>query len=128
MTTPPPRPDGPDEGYYDSRAGASAYAPLVGTFGALAVTAIVVLFSTSKALSPTQLALATGLLAVGVFGSLAGSFGLAAIGAEQDPTANLPPAIMYVAVPVTTSVVSILGAFEVLAKVYIPSRRRCSSR
>jgi len=64
--------------------------------------------------------LATGLLVIGVFGSMLGAFGLAAIGAERDPTANLPPAVMYIAIPVAVSIISLFGAFEVLAKIYVP--------
>lgn len=113
------QPDGPDEGFYDARLGAAAYAPIVAAFGALAVTAIVVVFTVGNAASPARIALATGLLVVGVFGSLIGSFGLAAIGAEKDPTANLVPAIMFIAVPVALSIIAILGAFEVLARIYV---------
>lgn len=55
--------------------------------------------------------------------SLTGAIGLAAIGAEQDETANLPPAVMYIAVAVVVSIVSVLGAFEVLAAIYVPDSR-----
>ena len=56
---------------------------------------------------------------IGVFGSLIGAFGLAAIGAENDPTANLSAAVMFIAVPVVISILAILGAFEVLSVIYI---------
>ncbi len=36
---------GPDEGLYDTRVGAAGYSPIVASFGALAVTAIVVVFT-----------------------------------------------------------------------------------
>lgn len=118
-------PIGPDEGMYDARQGATAYAPIVGAFGALAVTAIVVVFtvSSSKQAPEPMVALCTGLLVIGVFGSLLGSFGLAALGAEKDPTANVAPAIMFVAIPVVLSIVAIFGAFEVLAAIYIPESK-----
>src|SRR4051812_28131439 len=103
-------PSGPDEGWYDLRKGASAYAPIVGSFGSLAVTAIVVVFTVSAGRIPqTQVALSTGLLVIGFFGSLLGAFGLAAIGAENDPTANLGAAIMFIAVPVVVSTTATLG-------------------
>lgn len=111
------------EGQYDLRAGAAGYAPIVGTIGALAVPAIVVVFTiptTTAQQDSRVLGFATGLLIVGMIGSLFGAFGLAAIGAERDPTANLVPAIMYISVPVAVSVVAIVGAFEVLATIYTP--------
>ena len=60
--TPPPA--GPDEGKYDLRKGAAAYAPIVGAFGALAVTAIVVVFTVAStpSVAPRLIALSTGLL------------------------------------------------------------------
>lgn len=112
------------EGHYDARRGAAGYATLVATFGALSVPALVVVFTAESSATGHELALSTGLLAVGVFGSIVGAFSLAAIGAERDPTANLAPAIMYAAVPVATSVLAVLGAFEVLAAVYAPEAAR----
>ena len=108
---------------YDLRRGSAGYAPIVGTFGALAVPAIIVLFTVPKPLVAHRVAfitLAAGLLIVGMIGSLIGSIGLAAIGAEREATPNLPPAIMYLAVPVVVSIVAILGAFEVLSAIYLP--------
>jgi hypothetical protein len=67
--------------------------------------------------------MATGLLVVATIASLTGSIGLAAIGAERDETANLPPAVMCIAVAVVVSIVSVLAAFEVLAAIYLPSAR-----
>lgn len=114
------------EGQYDSRAGAGAYAPIVGTLGSLAVPAIIVLFTVPQnaaQLSTRTVSFAAGLLIVGMVGSLFGAFGLAAIGAERDLTANLIPAVMYIAVPVAISIISIVGAFEVLSAVYIPESK-----
>ena len=115
------QPDGPDEGHYDPREGAKGYAPIVASFGALAVTAIVVVFSTSNPQTNSELVtLTTGLLAISVFASFLGAFGLAAVGAEKDPTANLPATVMFMAVPVALAFLGILGAFEVLAATFVP--------
>jgi hypothetical protein len=114
------------EGQYDTRAGAAAFAPIVGTFGSLAVPAIIVFLTVPTdphRLSTHTISLTAGLLIVGMVGSLFGAFGLAAIGAERDLTANLIPAVMYIAVPVAVSVISIIAAFEVLAAVYIPESK-----
>jgi hypothetical protein len=112
-----------NEGQYDLRAGVSAYAPIVGAFGALAVPTVVLVFTlpSQHIATESNITFSTGLLVIGMLGSLLGSFGLAAIGAERDPTANLAPAAMYIAVPVALSIASVLGAFEVLAAIYIPS-------
>jgi hypothetical protein len=107
------------EGYYDVRLGAAAYAPIVGAFGALAVPAIVVVFTAAKSHHSADFTFAAGLLVLGMIGSVLGAFGLAAIGAESDPTANLGPAVMLIGIPVVISIVSILGAFEVLSVVYL---------
>lgn len=106
------------EGRYDIRRGAAGYAPIIGTFGALAVPAIVVLFSAVHELPASLLTMAAGLLIVAMIGSITGAIGLAAIGAERDLTANLVPAAMYLAVAVSLSLVAMLGAFEVLAVNY----------
>jgi hypothetical protein len=111
------------EGWYDIRRGAAGYAPIVATFGALAVPAIVVLFTvppTPKASDVPLIGLAGGLLIVAVAVSFAGSIGMAAIGAEQDLTANLVPATMFLAVGVGIAIVAMLGAFDVLASIYLP--------
>jgi MFS family permease len=111
-------------GHYDVRVGAAGYAPIVGTFGALSVTAIVVVFTVPTS-RPTHggvyLVLATGLLIVGMLGSLLAAIGLAAIAAERVPTANLAGSVMYIGVPVAVSLAAILGAFEVLAALYEPA-------
>jgi hypothetical protein len=112
-----PRP----EGHYDIRRGAAGYSPVIGTFGALAVPAIILVFSfgqTHGSRAPL-VALAAGLLIVALIGSMLGAIGLAAIGAEHDLTANLVPAAMYIAVAVSVSLVAMLGAFEVLAVLYL---------
>ena len=86
--------------------------------------AIIVLFAIPPTDSPhmaaPNVALAAGLLVIGMLGSLLGAFALAAIGAERDPTANLAAATMFAAIPVVLSVVSILAAFAVLAAHYVP--------
>lgn len=114
------------EGRYDVRHGAAGYAPIVGAFGALAVPAIILLFTVSPKPTAHQtafIALAAGLLIVAMIGSLMGSIGLAGIGAEQDPTANLIPATMFLSIPVVVSIVAVLGAFEVLASIYLPESK-----
>jgi hypothetical protein len=108
------------EGRYDIRRGTAGYAPIIGTFGALAVPAIIVLFTVPTPAQPHMVALAAGLLIVAMIASITGAIGMAAIGAEQDPTANLVPATMFLAVAVAVSLVSVLAAFEVLAAMYLP--------
>jgi hypothetical protein len=107
----------PPEGKYDIRRGAAGYSPVIGTFGALAVPAIILVFPlghTRGAHAPL-IALAAGLLIAALIGSITSAIGFAAIGAEQDLTANLVPAAMYEAVAASVSLVSMLAAFEVLA-------------
>jgi hypothetical protein len=104
----------------------AAFAPIVGAFSALAVTAIIVLFTVPP--RPTAyrapfVALAAGLLVVAMISSFAGSFGLAAIGAEDDATANLVPAMMFMHASVMISLVLVLAAFEVLAAIYLPESK-----
>ncbi|WP_189552221.1 hypothetical protein [Streptomyces lavendofoliae] len=110
-------------GHYDVRRGAAAYAPIVGAFGALSVPATIVLFTTAGTGDTTLVSLAAGLLVVAMIGSLTGSIALAAIGAEVDETANLPAAVMFVAVPVVVSLVSVLSAFAVLAAIHLPTQK-----
>jgi hypothetical protein len=112
------------EGRYDVRRGAAAYAPIVGAFGALAIPTVTVLFTSKQPPHSGKLILfACGLLVVATIGSLTGAIGLAAIGAERDQTANLPAAVMYTAVPVVISILSVLASFEVLAAVYLPDEK-----
>ncbi len=109
-------------GHYDVRRGAAAFAPIFGGFGALAVPGIVLIFQTPFKNSNLT-ALAAGLLALAVMGSLFGAVTLAAIGAEEDETANLPPAAVQSAVPTVISIVSMFGAFEVLAAAHVPATK-----
>ncbi|UXX97986.1 hypothetical protein N7U49_47630 (plasmid) [Streptomyces sp. AD2-2] len=112
------------EGHYDIRKGAAAYAPIIGAFGALAIPTVTVLFTANKDSAPDKfVVLACGLLVVATIGSLTGSIALAAIGAERDHTANLPAAVMYTAVPVAISIVSVLASFEVLAAIYLEEQK-----
>jgi hypothetical protein len=110
------------EGYYDIRHGAAGYSPIIGTFGALAVPAIILVFPLVNEKPPVQhnlIVLSAGLLIVTLIGSITGAIGLSAIGAERDLTANLVPSAMYLAVTVSVSLVAMLGAFAVLADVYL---------
>jgi len=108
------------EGRYDIRRGAEGYAPIIGAFGVLAVPAIVVLFTVPRPRGAAPLvSLAAGLLIVAMTASIASAIGMAAIGAEQDATANLVPAVMFLAVAVAVSLVAVLAAFEVLAAIYL---------
>ena len=94
--------------------------------GALAVPAIIVVFTTAipqVANARTLATFATALLVVGMFGSLLGAIALAYLGAERDPIAGLAPAIVYAAVPAVVSLCCILGAFQVLAALYQPSAK-----
>jgi hypothetical protein len=111
------------EGRYDIRQGAAGYAQIIGTLGALAVPAIFVLFTVPQASSPHKaplVALAGGLLIIAMLASIGGAIGLSAIGAEQDLTGNLVPATMFLAVAASVSLMTVLGAFEVLAAIYLP--------
>jgi hypothetical protein len=97
---------------YDLRRGATAYSPIIGTLGALAVPGIIVQFTPSKSLitaHATLITFAAGLLIVGVIASFISAIALAAIGAEREPTANLAPAVMIVAMPAVMSFVAILA-------------------
>jgi hypothetical protein len=111
------------EGRYDIRQGAAGYALTIGTLGALAVPALFVLFAVPQASAPQRaplVALAGGLLIVAILASTGGAIGLAAIGAEQDLTGNLVPAVMFLGVAASVAIVTVLGAFEVLAAIYLP--------
>lgn len=110
----------PDEGQYDIRKGAAAYSSIAASIGSLAVTAIVVIFTVPSEVPEASIALAAGLLAIAFLGSILGSFGFAAIGAEQDPTANIGKAVLYASVAVSIAIVGTFGAFEVLASIYAP--------
>ncbi len=127
-TTPHPTtatPHQPAEGYYDARRGAAGYAPVVGTFGALAVPAVVVVFTNLPAAQrhSEAAAFATGLLVVTMLGSIIGAISLAAIGGESALTPNLTPAVMFAAVPVVIALVDVVAAFEILASLALPPAR-----
>lgn len=122
----PPDPEPPQtfEGHYDIRRGAAGYAPVIGTFGALSVPAIVVLLTVKPLPSPLDsslIPLAAGLLIVSVISSLASAIALSAIGAQRDATANLIPATMFFAVSVAISLIAVLASFEVMAALYLPA-------
>ncbi|MEV5886701.1 hypothetical protein AB0L74_29115 [Streptomyces sp. NPDC052020] len=123
--TPPPVPRETPEGHYDARRGAAGYAPIVGTLGALAVPAVIVVF-TNPPEGPgggQAIAFAAGLLVVALIGSIIAAIALAAIGAESDLTPNLTSGIMYAAVAVVIALVDIVAAFEILASLALPQAR-----
>lgn len=100
----------------------SGYAPIVGAFSALAVPAIILLFTLHGPFTPhvaSLITFAAGLLIVSMLTSLMGAIGLAAIGAETELTANIPASVMFIAVSVVISVVNILAAFEALSAIYL---------
>jgi hypothetical protein len=109
------------EGHYDARKGAAGYAPIVGTLGALAVAAVVVVFTTlpDPLRHSEAAAFATGLFVVTVIGSIIGAISLAAIGGESALTPNLTPAVMYAAVAVVIALVDVVAAFEMLASLVL---------
>jgi hypothetical protein len=114
------------QGRYDLRRGAGGYAPIVGALGALAVPGIIVLFTIPPKPAPQDrllVTLAAGLLIISVIASLIGSVSLAGIAAEQELTANIPGAVMRVAVPVVISIIDTLAAFEVLSAIYLPTSK-----
>ncbi len=119
-----PQPAQP-EGQHDIRLASEGGARIIGTFGALAVPALFLLFTTvTKSSDPNKeqlIALAGGLLVVGMLSSIGGALTLNAIGAQQHPTGNLVPAFMYVSVAGALSLVTVLGAFEVLVAIYLPA-------
>jgi hypothetical protein len=109
------------EGQYDVRVGASVYAPIISVFGSLAVpTVIVVLQDDVFTNNVAYEELALALLIVGILGSLSSGFGFAAIAAERDPTANLIPGVMYLAVPASVGLGSVFAAFGVVAHLHLP--------
>ena len=67
--------------------------------------------------------LAAGFLITSVIASLIGSVSLAGIAAEQELTANIPGAVMFVAVPVVISIIDTLAAFAVLSAIFLPSSK-----
>lgn len=72
------------EDYYEIKQGVAGYAPIIGTIGALAVPAIIVLFTARVPPGHRVLVtLAASLLIVGMLGSLTSAFVMAAIGAAS---------------------------------------------
>jgi len=111
----------PREGQYDVRIGASQYSPIISVFGSLAVPAVIVVLQDKAFVSHLPYEeLALALLIIGILGSLGSGFGFAAIAAERDPTANLIPAVMYLAVPASVGLGSVLAAFGVVADLHLP--------
>lgn len=111
---------------YDVRAGAAAYAPIIGTIGSFVVTAVVLVFeivSSHNGDYPNLLGRAASLLVLGLIGCLLGAFALAAIGAEQKLTPELPAASLYAGAATAIGVVAIMAAFEVLAAIYLPETK-----
>ncbi len=115
-----------NDGSYDIRKGASGYAQIMGAMGSLVVPAVILVFTVAHEQAkshPVQLVLVTGLLVLGLIGCLAGAFAFAALAGENELTTNLPAAGMHMGVGVILGIISILGAFEVLAYIYLPSSR-----
>lgn len=111
---------------YDVRVGAAAYAPIIGTIGGFVVTAVVLVFeivSSHNGDYPNLLGRATSFLVLGLIACLLGAFALAAIGAEQRLTPELPPATLYAGATTAIGVVAIMAAFEVLAAIYLPETK-----
>ncbi len=111
---------------YELRRGAAAYAPIVGTIGGFVVTGVVLVFDIASnhrvdghVEHASMLGRATGLLVLGLIACLLGAFALAAIGAERRLTPNLFPSALYAGVCTAIGVVAIVGAFEVLAAVFL---------
>jgi hypothetical protein len=112
------------EGQHDIRKASAGASHIIGTFGALAVPALFVLFSVAKSANRNQeqlVALAGGLLIVALLASIGGALGLNAIAAQEHPTGNLVPATTFVGVASALSLITVLGAFEVLASIYLPA-------
>lgn len=110
---------------YDLRAGAAAYAPIIGGIGGLVVPAVVLVFQIA-AHHPIKggneenlLGVTTALLVVGLISCLLGAFAFAAIGAERRTTPSLVAAIIYAGAGTAIGAVAIIEAFEALATLYI---------
>ncbi len=121
----PYSPDASSLGYYDVRAGAAGYAPIIGTIGGFVVTAVVLVFGiiASHSGHVEHVALfehASSFLVLGLIGSLLGALAFAAIGAEQLLTADLPAASLYAGVTTAIGAEAILAAFDALATAYLP--------
>jgi hypothetical protein len=108
---------------YDIRAGAAAYAPIIGVFPGFIITAIVLAFTLSRTVihqHTAEVTFAVGLLVLSFIASVLSSFALAGIGAERETTANLPRATLFVSCATAIGVVGVLAALEVMSAVYLP--------
>ena len=112
----------PQLGGYDVRVGAGGFAPIIGTFGALSIPAIFLLFGNSLAstLSAPLITMAIGSLIISILGTMFGAIGLAAIAAEREPTANLAAGAMSLSVATTIGFVGLFSGIEIIAKHFIP--------
>ena len=111
---------------FDARAGAAAYAPILGTVGGFVVTAVVLVFeivSSHNGEYPNLLGRATSLLVLGLIACLLGAFALGAIGAEKKLIPELLAATLYAGAAAAIGVVAIMAAFEVLAAIYLPETK-----
>jgi hypothetical protein len=110
---------------YDVRAGAAAYAPIVGAIGGFVVPAVVLVFEIASrhhlihgGRAEALLGAATALLVLGLISCLLGAFALGAIGAERSTTPSLVAAVLYAGAGTAVGVVAVLAAFEVLAALF----------
>ena len=107
---------------YDVRRGAAAYAPIIGGLAGFVVTAVVLVFETVASHhgeAPILFGRVTSLLVLGLIACLLGAFAFAAIGAEWEPTADLPAASLYAGSATAIGAVAIMAAFEALAAIYL---------
>lgn len=111
---------------YDVRAGAAAYAPIIGGMGGVIVTAVVLVFTVrppGQRVDPTLLGFATGLLVLGLIASLLAAAVFAAIGSERVLTVNLPAAALHAGTATAVGFVATIAAFEVLSAIYLPTAK-----
>lgn len=109
-------------GWYDARRGAAGYSPIIGTFGALSIPAIFLLFNQDVVVKegPTFTVFAIGMLIVSLLGTMFGAIGLAAIAAETEPTANIAPAIMSISVSISVGLATLFAGIAVVANEFVP--------
>jgi hypothetical protein len=115
--------------HYDIRWGAKAYAPIIGTIGGLIVPALIVVFVNRPApegvpLTHVQVVSTTyavGLLVLALFATLGAAFVFAALGAETHATPSIPASSMWAAVPASVGIVSLIGAFDCVASLFLAS-------
>lgn len=110
-------------GWYDVRRGASGYAPIIGTFGALSIPTIFLLFNTEvvREASQAHIIFAVGCLILSFLGTVFGSIGLAAIGAERVPTANLSASLMALSVSITVGFAGLFAGIDTVGVLFVPS-------